>query len=89
MLKWELNLELQAFYTGHMERTYLQGPNEMCGLRTHACRNTLLGRMGGGGGNQAAVPIRDRESEHETRLVGIIMLLCCLFFTFISCSVLI
>lgn len=44
LLKWGLNLELQAFYTGHMERTYLQGPNE---IRTHTRRVTLLGRIGG------------------------------------------
>lgn len=47
LLKREFNLELQAFYTGHMERTYLQGPNE---IWTHTRRITLLGRTGGEGG---------------------------------------
>lgn len=74
LVKMELNLELQAFYTGHMERTYLQGPNEIgTGLRSHRRRNTLLGRIGGP--NHAAVPIRVREpqSEHENHQTVVLL----------------
>lgn len=58
----------------------------------HAGTHSWAGSEGGGvwgGGDQAAVPIRDREFEHGSRLAGIIMLLRCLFFSFVWCCVLI